>query len=285
MARRQTKTFLHVLRHSLIPYDNYYAHILNKTPFSFSLKYFVVLSVFLVIIELAGAYIGATKSYPFLKSQAAVSAILNQVPADLVITLNHGKLLTNSDRPILIFNPSVAEPGTLAVIDQKADKNKIYEYEARYLFTENELVTNINGQVMTFEYAEKKLSQDPLTIPLGAIAKESPKLISALFMVLVLLLPVSITLFRLLLLTIISIVVFVICAKFMPKMKLANVFQISLHAVTAPIAIQSVTSALGLAVPLSFWWFNMMITIFLIAALYEAYVIAENHTRTSPPRP
>ena len=135
------------------------------------------------------------------------------MPADLVITLNHGKLLTNSDRPILIFNPSVAEPGTLAVIDQKADKNKIYEYEARYLFTENELVTNINGQVMTFEYAEKKLSQDPLTIPLGAIAKESPKLISALFMVLVLLLPVSITLFRLLLLTIISIVVFVICAK------------------------------------------------------------------------
>lgn len=263
-----------------MPYDNYYAVILHRTKLSFSLKYFITLSIFLVIVELTGAFMGLAKSYPFLRTQSGLHDLISQIPDDLVVTLHNGKLMTNYDRPIIIFNPDIATPGTLVVIDQKAQKNKIYEYETRYLFTENELIANIDGQIMTFDYSHKKITNEPFSIPIGAVAKGSSSLIFLLYAAGILMLPFIITAGRLVLLTIISSVVFIVCLRLLPAIRAGKIFQLSLHAATAPVLIQTTASVLGLSIPLSFWWFNIMTTIFLIAGMYEAYVLSEKQPNT-----
>ncbi len=274
MARRQTKTFLHVLRHSLVPYDNYYGIVLHKTKFSFSLKYFFTLSALLVLFEMVALFTGVSHAYPFFTSQSGLSAIIEQIPEDLVLTLQQGKLLTNSDRPVIVFNPDIAAAGTLLVIDTKADKNKVYEYNARYLLTESELITNMDGQRMSFEYRNKHFLKNSLSISIGEIARHSSKIIWTVFFLLMIMLPLLVSAARFILLCLISVIVYVLSMRIIHGLNMSKVLQISFHAATAPLIIQTLTSMAGLPVPLSFWWFNIMITIFLFASLYEAYVLS-----------
>ncbi|MBP9815799.1 DUF1189 family protein [Candidatus Woesebacteria bacterium] len=278
MKRKHFITLGHVLKHSIVPYDDYYGKVLHNTPFRFSLKYFFTLSILLILLEFVSAFIGVGKAYPFFKMDTGIRSIVEQIPDDLVVNLQSGQLTTNYDRPTIIFNPDMATPGTLMVIDQNADKNKIFEYETQVLFTGHELITNIDGRVMSFEYGVKKLESGMNSLALGRLSRASTPMIMSVYVIAILLLPLLITVGRLIVLYAISLLVFLLCFKIIPRLKINKVFQISLHAVTAPLIIQSVLSILGLTVPLEFWWFNAMTIIFLLAALYEAYILS---SRTS----
>jgi hypothetical protein len=274
MKRRHFITLSHALRHSIVPYDDYYGKVLHETKLGFSLKYFFALSSLLILFELTVAFIGFGKAYPFLKMDTGLRSIIEQLPDDLVINLQGGHLTTNSDRPVIVFNPDMSKPGTLLVIDQFANREKLAEYETQYLFTGREFISKTNGRVMSFEYGDKDFTSSTMTLELGRIARNASTFIFMLYVFAIFLLPILATAARIMLLFFISLVAFILCYKIIPKLSLSKVFQISLHAATAPIIIQTVLTICGLAVPMSFWWFNAMTIIFLLAALYEAYILS-----------
>lgn len=275
MKRRHFITLSHALRHSIVPYDDYYGKVLHTTPLRFSLKYLFVLSTLLILLELLTTFVGFGKSYPFFQLNTGIRSIIEQVPQDLIVNVQNGNLTTNYDRPTIIFNPDISKAGTLLVIDQNANKEKIDEYEATYLLTGKEFVGYVNGRLVSFEYGSKDFTSRPLSIELGKVARNATAFIISIYLMAIVLLPIVATIARIALLFIISLIVYVLCMRIIPKLTVGKVFQISLHAATAPIIIQTVLAICGLAVPMSFWWFSAMTIIFLIAALYEAYMLSE----------
>ncbi|KXK11416.1 MAG: hypothetical protein UZ22_OP11002000353 [Microgenomates bacterium OLB23] len=267
-------TMGHALKHSLVPYDDYYGKVLHETRFGFSLKYFAALSVFLILFELLVTFVGFGKAYPFFQLDTGIRSVIEQIPHDVVINMSGDRLSTNTERPIIIFNPDITKPGTLLVIDQNANVQKIEEYQTRYLFTGSEFVWRNGSQIMTYEYGDSYFGSQTLTMPIGEIARNAVLYITALYLVAILFIPIMATFVRVAMLFVLSVVTYVLCIKIIPKLKVAKVFQISLHAVTAPLILQSFLTILGLSVPMSFWWFNGMTVVFLIAALYEAYVLS-----------
>ncbi len=274
MKRRHFITLSHVLRHSIVPYDDYYGKVLHATKLKFSLKYFFALSSLLILMELLTTFVGFGKAYPFFQLNTGIRSIIEQVPQDLVLNIQGGNLTTNYDRPIIIFNPDITNAGTLLVIDQNANKEKINEYESTYLLTGKEFVGYLDGRLTSFEYSNKDFSAQPLSIELGKVARNATAFIIAVYLVAIILLPIFATIARIVLLFCISLIVYVLCMRIVPRLEVSKVFQISLHAVTAPIIIQTVLAILGLTVPMSFWWFSAMTIIFLLAALYEAYILS-----------
>lgn len=281
MAKRQSRTFLHVFRHSLVPYDTYYSKILHQTRLWFSLKYFVALSIFMVMIELGLTMNGMPSRYSFIKSQTEVRNMINQIPSDLIINLNQGKLTTNYDRPIMIFSTNPDKPDIFAVVDQQASRVKMNEYNPTLMFASRELIASIDGQIMSFSYTGNKLPQHELNIPIGTLADSLIKLLPAIYLVGFFTIPIFVLFSRILLLLIISFVVYLICIKIIPEIRMKKVFQISLHAATAPIVLQAASGIFKLSVPMSFWWFIVITTIFVIGCVYEAYVISgTKHTHS-----
>jgi len=274
MVYKQFKTFLRVIRHSIVPYDNFYGKILHKTKLAFSIKYFFALSILLVVLELASTFTGLTKTYPFVHVETGARAIIEQIPEDLVVHFEKGVLSTNYDRPIILFNPDITTPGTLLVIDQYAEDKKIYEYETRFLLTGKKFITRSEGRLMSFEYSGNNLASQSLSLNIGTLARSAANSIFGLYLLMILLCPIALTLLGLISLYITSIITFILCYRIIPGIRLSKVFQISLHAATAPLILKALLTLVGLSLPMSFWWFNAMIIVFLLAALYEAYILS-----------
>ncbi|OGK24399.1 hypothetical protein A3C24_04550 [Candidatus Roizmanbacteria bacterium RIFCSPHIGHO2_02_FULL_37_24] len=76
---------------------------------------------------------------------------------------------------------------------------------------------------------------------------------------------------RIVYLAIISLIAFLIGIHFFKKLTVEKTYQISLHASTGPILLELIVIVFGLVVPIPFWFF-LLTLVFVIAAIYEAYI-------------
>jgi hypothetical protein len=100
LMRRKVKTFFHVFQGSFFPHAVYYRKI-TRSPFSFSLKYFISLIFILNFIFFCYVVLkyNPTRLNNFLVN---LTQVTRSIPKELVININNGALFTKL-QPTLFF--------------------------------------------------------------------------------------------------------------------------------------------------------------------------------------
>jgi hypothetical protein len=242
-------------------------------------KYFIALIIFIVLLGTVVKTAMFVRAFSPQRLVALVQGIEEDFPDDLVIDINSmGRLSTNYDKPIILFSPMQRNPQPLVVIDPKAQKDKIYEYNAHALLAERYMVIRVDSHVYTLHYQLNEPMEidksDILTISHNAqIILESYWVwITTMVIGFLLIAPPLIFVTNAITLMIISAVVY-ICTRLLVKRArctYVKVFQISLHTVTAPLLIQTFLFISGHTVAIPYW-FIILNYVFLAGGLYEAY--------------
>lgn len=274
---RKVKTFFHIFKNSLIPTSAYYKKLL-KTNFGFSFKYFISLVSLLVIISLlAFAFKSSMYKKNYSKLRASVISALDNYPADLLITVENGRLSTTYERPYILFLNYNSVPHPLLVVDERAEFEKIDQYKTTVLVTSKGVVVRDNQQLKIYRFRQ----DDNFTINKTRVDSFKKatlgffRLAPFFFLILLLLAMVAgsvlLSFFKLVYFLIPSLLVFIVVKFFVKKVKYGKVFQISLHSTTLPILFEFLLPLFGFRFRFPFWFFILTV-VFLATAVYEAYL-------------
>lgn len=275
---QKIRTFWHAFKHSLIPVDQYYRKIL-KTPFRFSVKYYIALILIVVTITtVAKATVFIVRYPPNLLTELLQEAE-ESYPDDLVISINElGRLSTNAEKPYILFSPIDKNPMPLVVVDPKAQDDKIFEYDSNVLFTETRMIVRADSMLYTFTYDVNS----PMRITRSDIEKaainadvilDSYWIFALSILIGVILVAPLLVFIGQTLMLIIAAFIFFILLKFVSKKRnitYQKIFQISLHTITGPMVIQGILFTFGLY-PVIEYWYIILTYIFLAGGIFEAY--------------
>ena len=271
-------TFIHALQHSLVPLDNYYKKILKKTPLTFSVKYLFALFMITSFIISSVNISRLISSYPPQKLAKIIVGIEQNYPEDLIITINkNARLTTNYDRPYTMYVNLDGVPTPIFVVDPKAQPEKIASYGSPLLMTEQEMVITWEKRALPIPYEKgvtfiiDKAEITSITTNLMSFVDSYYLVIVVLFIVMFIGLTMFFFIGRIVYLAIISLIAFLIGIHFFKKLTVEKTYQISLHASTGPILLELIVIVFGLIVPIPFWFF-LLTLVFVIAAIYEAYI-------------
>lgn len=275
---RKLRVFLHVLKHSLFPFDAYYKKI-RKTHFSFSLKYFIGLIVLTITVSVLLKAILFTSMFPPATLKTYISKVAQEYPSHLIITMNeNGRLSTNDDRPYILFSPIAQNPRPLIVVDPKADKEKVGQYDAFVVLTERKMYMHNSDSIMPIAY-ETGHSFSFTQAKVQLIADNSQLILSSYWKFVALAI-VGAIMMGILFAGISSFVTLVMVALVLwIALKLAvkhkaityrSLLQICMHAFTGPLLIQSFAFIAGLA-PGVEHWYGLILWVFVGGAVYESY--------------
>jgi len=140
----KVKSFLAVFFQSLFPQNHYYPKIIH-TKFSFSFKYyltFLSLCNFIFLVVATAVYLPPTRIINYVFD---IKKNFTAFPSNLSLTINQGHLFTTLNAPY--FLRSEQNKTLLLVIDEFASFEKIKEYQSKILFTNQEIVLNINNRL------------------------------------------------------------------------------------------------------------------------------------------
>lgn len=163
---RYFKTFFHVLKNSFSS-AKYYNEVI-KTPFSFSLKYFLFFSLLLSIVTTV--FLSVSMVIPLNEFLAKVPRLLVKVyPAELEVRIRKGQVSTNVEEPYYIplqqVEQSVKEEfqvkgatseeiRNLVVIDTAASVEDLSKYQTAVLVTKQYLsYRRDDGRIETFPFS------------------------------------------------------------------------------------------------------------------------------------
>jgi len=252
---KKLKTFWYVLKNSITS-PKYYKDVL-KTDLKFSIKYFLMLSVFASIIYSLYASI---KTVPQTISTVKImtSQIREKFPDELVINFKDGSWEANEPEPIIIPMPSVSSeedahlPDNLIVFDKNGTIDSLGSYNTYVLVNEENILYRSYG----YETDPKKVSTQPLkNIPNVTLDKSTinsrletaDKFVKAAPYVM----PIFICLYAFIfnyiggaLFYALLIALILQLIAFFAKRKIGyqKACQISIHAMTAPIILQLIAS-------------------------------------------
>ncbi|MBI2641655.1 DUF1189 family protein [Candidatus Roizmanbacteria bacterium] len=283
------KTFWHVFTNSLIPNTSYYHKIL-KSPFSFSLKYFLTLIVILNL--LFGAFL-ALKLNPWKIHETFQSLVssLDEFPNNLTISVKDGVLMTNYNKPYFLWFDYKDSKRLLLVIDETATAEKIYEYRSDMLLTRGELVIRnpkdtSEIQILNLSYVNQQTINKDIILKVQEYIREITRFILLSYPLLLILTMIFLVLASFfstaLYLVIASAVVYIFYLFFLRKKTqptFKNAFQISLHSITTPLLLNYVLGMFYLGIPLLPFFFLFLIVVFTFAGIYDAHLHNTNHHR------
>lgn len=118
---KKVKAFFYIFRKSFIPNNSYYKKI-TKTPFFFSIKYFISLLIFLNFI----LFTSILNLYPYNTIQEALSNLIDNLksfPKELVIIKKNNNLVTTLDRPYFFWLKIKNTQTPFLIINETADDN------------------------------------------------------------------------------------------------------------------------------------------------------------------
>lgn len=275
---KKLQTFWHALRHSVIPLDAYY-HKVRRTHLSFSIKYFISLIVSVIVVTTLLKVGMVVQKFPPSELSTLLKSVETDYPDSLVLNINDmGRLSTNYDKPYILFSPLESNPIPLVVVDTRASKNKIFEYNTTALFAERYLAIRINNHVYTLFYelnAPLRVDKsDILSITRNAHSFLDSywvwvvALTTALILIAI---PVLFVIHTITLL-IISAVTYIFVKLLVKRATCTytKIFQVSLHTVTAPIIIQAFLFISNQTVNAPYWYI-ILNYIFLAGGVYEAF--------------
>lgn len=226
------------------------------------------------------------QKYPPVKLVSLLQTLEKDFPDDLVLNINSmGRLSTNYDKPYILFSPLDSNPQPLIVIDTKANKDKIFEYNAHALLAERYMVVRMDNHVYTLHYE----LNEPLRVDKSDVMSISQNAqlilesywvwVVALIVGFLLIAPPVLFVTQILTLLIVSLVSYIFVRMIVRRSSCtyAKVFQISLHTTTAPLLIQSFLFLSGHSVSIPYWY--MILTyLFLAGGIYEAYFERVKHS-------
>lgn len=240
--KRIVKTFFHVFLRSLVPHSEYYSKVI-KAPFLFSFKYFLMILLVLnsyFVIYLAIKY-NPVKINSVL---SAISSSLSNYPDFLTISLKKGRLITNNNRPYLLWLDYQDKKNLFLVIDESANPKKIQLYKSFFLLTSQELVINDprinNYSTFPLIYVDdQKITKEKVNQLVQTIDKLHsffPLLFVIGFLFFVVFVPLSSFVVTFIYLILSSVIVFLVFKFFLQKhFHFRKIFQVSFHAVTFPL--------------------------------------------------
>lgn len=140
--KKRFHIFWHSLKKSLVK-TSYYEEVV-KLPLSFSLKFFFVLLFFVYLIQFSLGAITASFFLPRLPDFVRQSKERLDVfyPKELVVTMQNGKLQTNSKESVFFDIPELhsADLDHMMVIDTDAAPSEYPDLRTLLLFTKDSLV-------------------------------------------------------------------------------------------------------------------------------------------------
>ncbi len=295
---RKVKTFLHIFLRSLIPHTLYYSKIL-KAPFSFSFKYFLAMLFILNIFFIGSFFIRYNpKKIHSLLSSFSVS--LSSYPSDLIISVKKGRLITNNNRPYLLWLDYQDKKNLLLVIDETATPKKIQLYKSSLLFTSNEVVirdmkTNTLSTLPINYLDDQKITGENIYQVIKTINASLlffPLLYSIFIAILVGLLPVASFLITSLYLLFSSCIVYLVYKFFAKKhFRFKKIIQVSFHAATFPLFLDYVliilrpTIRMGTGVFLPLRQIPFPLLFLTVLAFFVAVGVYEAHAEESHEKP
>lgn len=273
---KKFRTFTHILVQSSFPQKKYYLKI-PKVRFLYSLKYIFSLFLLINFILLGALFVKFWTLGSIKNIKSALMQTLDEFPRDLVITIKNGQLMTTYDRPYIFYFEINGVPHPLIAIDEYASADKINNFQSLALLTRHGFtLKSDNDNVHFYKYHQTrpvtvgKHEVEKLKSFVGRIFAILP-FVSFIFVVALVPFFTIVTLFgRLLYLAVISLFVFFIFRLKSNKIVYKKVLQISIHATTIPIILETLLLAFGISIGIPLW-FLLLNIIFIVAGVYEAY--------------
>lgn len=259
------RTFYYSFKRSLTD-PSYYRDIL-KVPFSFSFKYFLILtllmsvfySVFLAF-SLASLIPQAPKFVETFKTRVRTA-----YPQELVINIKNGKFSTNVQEPFYYDIPELTEEDSdyeyFLAIDTTASVDDYKDYNSLILVTEKAVVypdgenSGVPTQKITYfdEKAEpitfNRNMYDNLVKEYLPLADYIPAVLIALTVFTLLISPFIIAFFMaawyMLQLLILSFIAWIVSLIFKNNLTYGKIYQLGLHAFTLPILVSTLVSQMA----------------------------------------
>lgn len=250
---------------------SYYRDIL-RTKMSFSVKYFLMLSLFMGVVS---TIVWSSILIPQIKSfsQTLKSKAETYFPNDLVITLQNGKLSTNRKDPIIVALPfETANNAKNIVIDPTASVSAMENYQAGILINETAVsFVEENGQIQTYPLKEagnftlNKTEYSKIITTAEKYMDTLPSLLPAGLLVLV-------TFFSLiglaLKILLYSVLTYIVARLQNFSLTYQKSFQITIHAITPIVFLQIIETIFNIRIPIPFF-FPILYVILLVIIVKE----------------
>jgi hypothetical protein len=281
LMAEKVKTFFHIFLNSLLPHYPYY-HKLIHTRFTFSLRYFAVfvLATYFLFSTLLAAKLYVRFGLPQLSS--SFRKALDSYPADLVVTIKDGKLTSNHDRPYFLWMDHNDKKVLLAVVDESASPEDIYEYNSVVLASANALtIRQYHDRTSITSIPLEGIS---MIIQKQVVVNVTEKIFqlmlpifiaTALFFVLVV--PTLVFIADFFYVVIASILIYFLFKLRLKHLSLQKTLQLSFHATTLPLLINYSLALVGLRTSMVPFAFFILLLIFLTVAVYETYIFSPDH--------
>ncbi|QQG44679.1 MAG: DUF1189 family protein [Candidatus Roizmanbacteria bacterium] len=281
---KKVKTFFYVFRSSLLPHQPFY-HKLIKTKFSFSLKYFLFLSI---IVYLVFVCIYAFKFNLFQNFSLASTNFYKSLaafPDDLIISIKNGKLTTNYNRPYFMWMDNNQKKILLLVIDENGTQTSIKDYNALTLLTHEAVISR--SLFDKNKYIINSFDKDSIIIDKAKVEEINDILknvISTIYLlmpfVFIILLPLIVIIVNFLYLLLASIVVHFFAKYYFKGITLRKTLQIAFHAFTLPLLVNYILGIIDPRIAILPITFFALTFLFLSFAIHEChYVVSPHHKR------
>lgn len=261
-------TFVNTLKKSLTN-PGYYSDILSA-PFSFSLKYLFALLFFIALIRGIAFSIAFIPTIPKVPGyiEESKQIIKNLYPPGLTVTIKDGSLRTNVDEPYYIPFPARfnIKDMSMVVIDTKASVDSFKKYNTAFLVTKTALAypdSDTKGSYKVYPFSDVKgfviVNREAYDRVVNAIIpyfKYYPLAIAAIFIFLLLAIPVFGSLFSLsgvlLYLVVLTLVTHLI-SKFMKlSLSYSQAFHLGIHGLTFSLIFSLFKSLMGITIPYTY---------------------------------
>ncbi len=224
---------------------------------------------------------------------STLSTSLFRYPDDLIITLHKGRLITNYNRPYLLWLENQNEKNLLLALDETATPNKIKLYGSPILLTSQEVVLNDtrtnNISLLPLQYLDdQKITKEKVNQLVQTIDKVRlllPILFIVSILLFIVLIPFASFIVTFIYLFLASIIVYFVFKLFLQKhFHFRRIFQVSFHAVTFPLFLDylfmvirpTIRMSANFFLPLHQIPFPMLFLIIL--AMFVAMGVHEAHT-------
>ncbi len=149
----KVKTFFSIFWNSLIPQHTYYSHI-KRNRLSFSLIYFCILHLFLIIFFTIGIFTKYnTNNLSKLHSSLLFS--INDIPDNLSVTIKNGVLSTNHNKPYFFWITYQNKKLLVSILDEHIDLSQIEKTNAITVINANGVAIKLfNKKIIKFSFNE-----------------------------------------------------------------------------------------------------------------------------------
>ncbi len=276
---QKINTFIHVFKNSIFPTPNYYKQI-KHTKLFFSFKYFVML-IFIINLITIPFFLNKIFSggkIDELKTQ--INQTLSKYPQDLKIQIKNNRLTTNLNKPYIMWISLNSVPNALFVIDERADLQDLQKYNGIFLVNSDHIIVNdkndfkINKLTVKSDIEIDKLSVEKFREYLNSFFTILPFFSVFLGLLIIIFVPLFVVFFKTLYLITISVFAFLLTRPFNHNIHFKRVFQISLHASTIPTVVGALVQ-LSITNLSLHGIFYLLTLIFVLSAIYEAYLYQE----------